>query len=82
MVYFMWKPLGFIYPHSHTNQGCIMKVVKGTLNETKMTPTLKTIDTTIYEKDEISFIQGTEILHYLHNDTQEICETLHLYKKM
>jgi hypothetical protein len=80
LVYFKWKPLGFIYPHTHTKEGCIMKVIKGSLNETTLTQQLQTINTEQHKRDEISFIRGTDILHYLHNDTKEVCETLHLYK--
>jgi hypothetical protein len=80
MVYFIWKPLGFIYPHTHTKEGCIMKVIEGSLNETTLTPTLKKISTKQHKKNEISFIRGTDVLHYLDNDTDKVCETLHLYK--
>lgn len=80
LVYFVWKPYGYISPHTHTQGGCFMKILDGCLEESLFTNETQLIQKKKYFKNDIAFIRGKEALHSLYNMSDYNSESLHLYR--
>lgn len=65
--------------HNHPKNGCIMKILEGSLiEETYDTKTLDKIDTNIYEKDNTSYIHDNLYYHKITNNASQSF-SLHIY---
>lgn len=80
LVYFIWKPYGYIRPHIHTDGGCFMKLLNGCLEESLFTNETQFIQKKRYFKNDIAFIRGKDTLHSLYNTSDYNSESLHLYR--
>jgi cysteine dioxygenase len=68
--------------HDHPNNGCLMKVISGSLIETKFIKndndnSLHKSKVTIINTNEISYIEGNKILHKI--NTCEDSVSIHIY---
>lgn len=65
--------------HDHSHNGCYMKILEGSLEESKYKPkTLDFIEKNIYLKNNISFIDNSHY-HKIHNNTIFPAFSLHIY---
>lgn len=64
--------------HDHASNGCLLKILKGKLLEERYENIYKIKKKTILKKNNISYIEGTEILHKIINNTEKSV-SLHIY---
>lgn len=65
--------------HDHSHNGCYMKILEGSLEESKYKPkTLDFVEKNIYLKNNISFIDNSHY-HKIHNNTIFPAFSLHIY---
>ena len=80
LVYFVWKPYGYIRPHTHSDGGCFMKVIDGYLEESLFTKETQLVQKKRHFKNDVAFIKGKDTPHSLHNTSDYNSESLHLYR--
>lgn len=73
-----WLPGQKTPIHSHPENGCIMKVLKGQLCETKITQNDKKFINT-YCKNDTSYIHNSIGKHIISNDSDNLAVSLHIY---
>lgn len=64
--------------HSHPENGCIMKILKGHLSEKKHYPN-KNIESFIYHKGDCSYIHNDIATHVIENISGDVSVSLHIY---
>jgi len=64
--------------HTHPDNGCLMKILYGSLTEEKYDNGLKLIQTNLLNRDKVSYIEGNKILHKIINQNK-ISVSLHIY---
>ena len=78
-----WQPNAVTKIHSHTNNGCIFKVLDGNINEKLYKNNWKykiPIISTLY-KNDVRYIDDELGLHSVENPNNSNCYSLHIYKK-
>ena len=65
--------------HDHPKNGCLVKILKGTLNETIYSNTLKELNSRKLQINEISYQESNKILHKIENLTDTPVYSLHVY---
>lgn len=77
----VWSKNNFSRIHSHPEKGCILKILKGSIKETRYSyPELKIIEETIVELGQTSYIHDTIALHKVKNaDKTDFSVSLHIY---
>ena len=79
-VYFItWAPGQCSPIHDHAPNGCILKVLTGTLVEQLYTKELELKATTIMNKGDIGYMNNNIGIHKICNYSQEVCVSLHIY---
>ena len=75
-----WMPHRHSTIHDHAENGCIFKVLKGTLTEEKYHPkTINYLGKNIYETNGVSYIINQTSLHRVINYCDDIAVSLHIY---
>jgi cysteine dioxygenase len=64
--------------HDHASNGCLLKILKGELLEERYENIYKIKKKTILKENNISYIEGTEILHKIINNIEKSV-SLHIY---
>ena len=64
--------------HNHAKNGCIMKVLKGSLLENRFDEKLKKISSNKIDENSISYIDDSLGYHNIQNN-KELCVSLHIY---
>jgi inositol oxygenase len=64
--------------HNHPENGCLMKILKGSLVEERYDNDLKKIETSICNYKDVSYINGSKILHKILNKNQKTV-SIHIY---
>ena len=64
--------------HSHPENGCLMKILYGSLTEEKYDDDLRLIQTNLFNLNSVSYIEGNKILHKIINQNK-ISVSLHIY---
>ena len=79
VVLICWRQNQKAKIHDHPNQGCLMKILDGQLNENiyQCKPFVKYINTNILLMDQIGYKEGNLILHEIHSPVNSI--SLHIY---
>ena len=77
-----WKKNQKSHIHDHPENGCLLKVLNGALEERRfnvdpLDKTVKIISTKILDKDSISYLEGDQIVHQIW--ALEDSVTLHIY---
>lgn len=74
-----WAPGQKSPIHNHPNQGCIMKIIKGTLEEELFN--INNMDSTIniHTKNKVTYIDNTEFIHKISNNSKKNVISLHCY---
>lgn len=77
----VWSNNKFSKIHSHPERGCILKVLKGSIKETRYSnPDLHVINKIIVKEGETSYIHDTEAFHKVKNaDKTKLSISLHIY---
>lgn len=65
--------------HNHSENGCIVKVLEGSLIENIYNKELEKVKTNILPKKSVSFISNNIGFHNIINDTDNISMSLHIY---
>jgi cysteine dioxygenase len=76
----VWNVKARAKTHDHAENGCLMKILKGTLKEEQYnteTKILQNIQT--YKEDSVSFIHDSLHLHSIENISNDISISLHIY---
>ena len=77
MFIICWSPLQYTKIHDHPENGCLMKVLRGSLTENRYTNSFQTSTTTIY-KNYVGYLEGSTIMHNICN-FDDYSVTLHIY---
>ena len=64
--------------HDHPSNGCLLKILKGNLLEERYENIYKIKKKTILNKNSISYIEGSKIIHKIINNTYKSV-SLHIY---
>ena len=75
----VWKPGAKSPIHDHPNQGCLMKVLHGELEEKQYHNQNNSISYKTLKEKCIEFIQGGEPLHRIQNNSKHYAISLHVY---
>ena len=79
IILISWNKNAITKIHNHPKNGCIMKILKGSLmEETYDSNTLEKIGENIYEKDNISYIHD-DLYHHKIINTSPQSVSLHIY---
>ena len=68
--------------HDHPENGCLVKILKGSLGENIYDNNLKLIKTKKLDMDNISYQESNEILHKIENLMNEPVFSLHIYSPL
>ncbi|KAK2767478.1 Cysteine dioxygenase [Arachnomyces sp. PD_36] len=92
LLILVWSPGKSSPVHDHANAHCIMKVLKGSLQETRYAwpenskvrngepQTLKNLKETVYHENEVTYMSDKLGLHKISNpDPESFAVSLHLY---
>lgn len=83
LLVLVWTPGMGSAIHDHSNAHCIVKVLKGQIQETvykkPVNTNLEVDKVALYKKNEVTYINDNVGLHRMHNIGTEPAVTLHLY---
>lgn len=65
--------------HDHSENGCFLKVLEGSLEENIFSVNLDSMNKRILEKGNISYMDNKIGLHSVINRLDEICVSIHIY---
>lgn len=65
--------------HDHSENGCFLKVLEGSLEENIFSANLDSMNKRILEKGNISYMDNKIGLHSVINRLDEICVSIHIY---
>ena len=75
-----WMPNKDSTIHDHSKNGCVFKILKGSLIEEKYElNTIKYISQDIFKEGDVSFISNDISLHKIKNNNDFITVSLHIY---
>lgn len=77
LILICWNKNQITKIHSHSNNGCLMKILEGEIEETIYDKNENFINKNIYKKDNVSFIHNEIGYHKI--NAIEMSITLHLY---
>jgi len=73
-----WNPFQETKIHNHSNKGCILKVLEGSINEKLYDINFNLINECELEKNKIRYIDNTLGIHKMINGEKR-CISLHIY---
>lgn len=74
-----WMPGKGSTIHDHSKNGCLFKILRGELIEERYSNEIKLENSTLFNGNNIGYIENEEGLHRMLNKTDEIVVSLHLY---
>jgi cysteine dioxygenase len=75
-----WMPGKGSSIHDHSKNGCLFKILRGELIEERYSMNeIKLESSTLFNENNIGYIENEEGLHRMLNKTEEIVVSLHLY---
>jgi len=75
-----WMPRKGSSIHDHSKNGCLFKILRGELIEERYSMNeIKLESSTLFNENNIGYIENEEGLHRMLNKTDEIVVSLHLY---
>jgi cysteine dioxygenase len=86
MYVISWKPRVSSCIHDHPTNGCIVKLLKGELQEDlykKMDETddVEFLSSRQMRENDIGYIESNKTLHRIRNPSDDVCVSLHIYSK-
>jgi len=72
-----WKPEQYSSIHTHPKNGCLMKVLEGSLVEERYI--LDKVQTKLYKENDVTFIKGNQQHIIKNNSKTKNLVTLHIY---
>jgi predicted metal-dependent enzyme (double-stranded beta helix superfamily) len=75
----VWSPGSTSKIHNHPDNGCVIKVLRGSLSEERFSLSLDKTAENIIEADKVSYIDNTIGYHRICNKTNEFVFSLHIY---
>lgn len=79
MYLLIWNPRVESPIHDHPENGCLLKILKGSLIEEKYTKDGNLINRIIMENDNVSYMHDSIGYHKIINNSEEITYSLHIY---
>ena len=74
-----WYPKQSSKFHDHSNNGCIFKVLEGSILEVRKYIDNNIKSHTMYNVNQVTYINNNEGIHKITNPTDNIAVTLHIY---
>ena len=74
-----WMPGKGSTIHDHSKNGCLFKILRGELIEERYSNEIKLENSTLFNGNNIGYIENEEGLHRMLNKTDKIVVSLHLY---
>lgn len=74
-----WSPYSKTKIHDHPTNGCLMKILEGSLSENLYDNSLNNIGYYKLEESKSSYIEGNTILHSIENNNDSYTISLHIY---
>lgn len=75
-----WKPKQASFIHNHPENGCIFKIIEGELSEHRYDEdSLTLIESNNLSKNSLGYIDDTEGLHKMMNESKKKCVSIHIY---
>ncbi len=68
--------------HDHSSNGCILKLLKGKLLETRYNNKLEILEENIVDENSISYIKNENGLHNIKNISDDISVSIHIYSQI
>ena len=65
--------------HDHSENGCFLKILEGTLEENVFSNDLNNVKKRLLKKGNISYMCNKIGLHSVKNNSDEICVSIHIY---
>lgn len=78
-ILIIWKPNSLSKIHDHPENGCLMKILNGTIDEHEYNNKLEFKAYWKLSKGMISYIEKNNTLHSISNTSDEFAFTLHIY---
>jgi cysteine dioxygenase len=76
----IWEKNGIAKMHNHASNGCLMKILEGSIKETQYhSETKQELDYKTYTQDNTSFIHDSLFYHSIENINNDKSMTLHIY---
>lgn len=79
LILIKWKPNSESLIHDHASNGCLLKVIEGSLKETLYDQQINKIKETIFNKEEVNYIDNKIGYHKITNLNNDYSYSLHLY---
>ena len=79
MFLLVWYPQSYTALHSHTENGCLMKILEGNIIEQKISNQGTFPQKNEFYKNDISYIHNIEGLHRIINNNFKYAYSLHIY---
>lgn len=78
IIVITWNSNKYTKIHNHAENGCVFKILSGSLSESRYNKNLNLIKTNTLEKDSISYIHNNIGYHSI-NTNSSCCVSLHIY---
>lgn len=79
LILIKWKPNSESLIHDHASNGCLLKVIEGSLKETLYDQQINKKKETIFNKEEVNYIDNKMGYHKITNLNNDYSYSLHLY---
>lgn len=79
LILIKWKPNSESLIHDHPSNGCLLKVIEGSLKETLYDQQINKKKETIFNKEEVNYIDNKMGYHKITNLNNDYSYSLHLY---
>ena len=79
MILLVWHPHSYTALHSHTENGCLMKILDGNILEERISNQGTFPQKNELYKNDISYIHNIEGLHRIINNNFQYSYSLHIY---
>ena len=79
IIIITWNPNKYIKIHNHAENGCIFKILEGSLIEKKYNTNLEIMNINKCKKDTISYIDNNIGYHSITNNNDQNTYSLHVY---
>lgn len=78
IIIITWNPNNYIKIHNHANNGCVFKILDGSLTETRYNSNLKPLESNILNSGSVSYIHNNIGYHSITTNNKQ-CVSLHIY---
>ena len=79
IILITWYPKSISPIHNHSENGCLMFLVNGSLREERFNNSYENVDTVDIEDKNVHYIHNREGLHRISNITDDTVYSVHIY---